>query len=59
MDCSVGVIINRLNYTRKYFKKAIENAWEERGESTEGCDTFSVEAVCLALRKWGVEHCLV
>ena len=58
MDCSVGVIINRLNYTRKYFKKAIENAWEERGESTEGCDTFSVEAVCLALRKWGVEHCL-
>ncbi len=58
MDCSVGVIINRLNYTRKYFKKAIENAWEERGESTERCDTFSVEAVCLALRKWGVEHCL-
>ena len=58
MDCSVGVIINRLNYTRKYFKKAIENAWEECGESTEGCDTFSVEAVCLALRKWGVEHCL-
>ena len=58
MDCSVGVIINRLNYTRKYCKKAIENAWEECGESTEGCDTFSVEAVCLALRKWGVEHCL-
>lgn len=58
MDCSVGVIINRLNYTRKYFKKAIENAWEERDESKEGCDTFSVEAVCLALRKWGVEHCL-
>ena len=22
MDCSVGVIINRLNYTRKYFKKS-------------------------------------
>ena len=26
MDCSVGVIINRLNYTRKYFKKREERS---------------------------------
>ena len=29
MDCSPDVIMNRLNYTRKYFKRAIENEQEE------------------------------
>lgn len=54
MDCTTGVIINRLNYTRKYMIKALENFEEE----TKAKVAFSVEAVCMALRKWSVDHCL-
>lgn len=54
MDCSVGVIINRLNYSRRYMIKALQNYQEENNIKT----TFSVEAVRLAFRKWSVEHCL-
>lgn len=54
MDCSVGAIINRLNYSRRYMIKALQNYQEENNIKT----TFSVEAVRLALRKWSVEHCL-
>lgn len=57
MDCSPSVIMNRLNYTRKYFKRAMENEQEENGRQGEEKDGFSVEAVCLALRKWAVDHC--
>lgn len=57
MDCSPDVIMNRLNYTRKYFKRAIENEREENEGRKEKPDDFSVEAVCLGLRKWAVEHC--
>lgn len=54
MDCTEGVIINRLNYTRKYMIKALENYQEEK--KIKVC--FSVEGVCMALRKWSVDHCL-
>lgn len=54
MDCTEGVIINRLNYTRKYLNKALENYQEEKKIKV----FFSVEAVCMALRKWSVDHCL-
>lgn len=54
MDCSVGVILNRLNYTRKYMIKALENYREE----TKVKVSFTVEAMCVALRKWSVDHCL-
>ena len=54
MDCTAGIIINRLNYTRKYMIKALENYQEEKKVIV----AFSVEAVCVALRKWSVDHCL-
>ena len=54
MDCSTGIILNRLNYTRKYMIKALENYHEE----TKVKGSFTVEAVCTALRKWSVDHCL-
>ena len=54
MDCTEGVIINRLNYTRKYLMKALENYHEEKKIKV----VFSVEAVCTSLRKWSVDHCL-
>ena len=57
MDCSPDVIMNRLNYTRKYFKRAMENEQEENGGRRSEEDGFSVEAVCLGLRKWAVDHC--
>ncbi len=54
MDCSTGIILNRLNYTRKYMIKALENYYDE----TKVKVSFTVEAVCSALRKWSVDHCL-
>ena len=54
MDCTEGVIINRLNYTRKYLIKALENYREEKNIKV----FFSIEAVCMSLRKWSVDHCL-
>lgn len=57
MDCSIGVILNRLNYTAKYIKKAMEIYNEERKDKKEKA-YFSIEIVCAALRKWSVDHCL-
>lgn len=54
MDCTVGIIINRLNYTRKYMIKALEEYQEEKKVKV----AYSVEAVCVALRKWSIDHCL-
>ena len=54
MGCSEGVIINRLNYTRKYLIKSMENYHEEKKVQVN----YSVEAVCTSLRKWSVDHCL-
>lgn len=54
MDCTEGVIINRLNYTRKYMMKALENYQEEKKIKV----FYSVETVCMSLRKWSVDHCL-
>lgn len=58
MDCSIGTILNRLNYTAKYIKKAIEIYNEEEGKEKKAKAYFSLEAICVALRKWSVDHCL-
>lgn len=57
MDCTPGVIMNRLNYARKYIQKAIENYYEENKDSNVKI-TFSVNELCTALRKWSVDNCL-
>ena len=54
MECAAGIIINRLNYTRKYMIKALEEHQEEKKVKV----AYSIEAVCLALRKWSIDHCL-
>ncbi len=54
MDCSEGIILNRLNYTRKYMIRALENYNDE----TKLNVFYSVEGVCRALRKWSTDHCL-
>lgn len=55
MGCSPKIIKNRLNYVRKYIKKAMEHYMEEH----EGIKVaFSVEIVCNALREWSIQHCL-
>lgn len=54
MECTTGIIINRLNYTRKYMIKALEEYQEEKKVKV----AYSIEAVCLALRKWSIDHCL-
>lgn len=54
MDCTAGIIINRLNYTRKYMIKALEEYQEEKKVKV----AYSIEAICLALRKWSIDHCL-
>lgn len=56
MGYSEGAIMNRLNYTKKYIQKAMENYQEEKGKT--GKMSFSVEAVCIALRKWSLDNCL-
>lgn len=56
MGYSEGAIMNRLNYTKKYIQKAMENYQEEKGQ--KGKMSFSVEAVCIALRKWSLDNCL-
>lgn len=58
MECSRGVIRNRLNYVRKYIKKAMENYVEEHGGEEQIKITFSIGLLCDALRRWSVEHCL-
>lgn len=57
MDCTPGVIMNRLNYAKKYIQKAIENYYEENKDSKVKI-AFSVNALCTALRKWAVDNCL-
>lgn len=54
MESSTGIVLNRLNYTRKYMIKALENYYED----TKVKVSFTVEAMCMALRKWSVDHCL-
>ena len=54
MDTEEGVIRNRLNYVRKYIIKAMEIHQEEKKEKVY----FTVDTVCLALRKWSMENCL-
>lgn len=54
MDCTAGIIINRLNYTRKYMIKALEEYQEEKKMKV----AYSIEAVCISLRKWSIDHCL-
>ena len=54
MDCSIGIVLTRLNYTAKYIKKAMEIHNEESKEKAQ----FSLDIVCAALRKWSVDHCL-
>lgn len=54
MECTEGVVINRLNYARKYMIKALEDYVDE----TKVQVAFSVEAMRGALRKWSVEHCM-
>lgn len=54
MDCAEGIILNRLNYTRKFMIRALEDYQEEKKIKV----SFSVGAVCAALRKWSVDHCL-
>ena len=51
---SVGVVINRLNYTHKYLSKKLEIYQEEQKEKVQ----FSVEMVCEALSKWAAENTL-
>ena len=56
MDCSVNVILYRLNYTNKFVKEAFAMYNEENGK--EGKLIFSAETISSALRNWSVEHCL-
>ena len=51
---SVGVVINRLNYTHKYLSKKLENYQEEQKVKVQ----FSVEMVCEALSQWAAENTL-
>lgn len=54
MHCTKEIVINRLNYIRKYMIKALENFQEEKNIKV----SFSIEAAWMALRKWSVEHCM-
>ena len=54
MGYHVGVILNRLNYSHKYFEKALEFYAEEHGVNVK----FSVEAVVKAMVHWSKEHAL-
>ena len=58
MDCAVGVILYRLNYTAKFLREACAMYNEEAGKERKEKAIFSVETVCSALRKWSVEHCM-
>ncbi len=54
MDCSKGVVINRLNYTRKYMTRALGNKKDETGVNV----FYSVDGMCMALRSWSMENCI-
>lgn len=54
MDYSEEAIINRLNYTHKYLKKALENYEEETKVNVQ----LSPEAIYRALKDWSQDNCL-
>lgn len=54
MNCSIGVVISRLNYTRKFINKVLEDVSEEKGLKM----SFHVAFVRNALRQWSLENCL-
>lgn len=54
MDCTTGVILNRLNYTRKYMMKALENHQAEKDVKV----AFSIDAVCAMFKTWSIDNCL-
>lgn len=54
MDSSIGTIISRLNYTRKFMLKVLENCKEEKDIEV----TFRVGTVRDGLRKWSVDNCM-
>lgn len=53
-DCSVGVILNRLNYTRKYMMKALENHQAEKNVKV----AFTIQTVAAMLETWSIDNCL-
>jgi len=54
MDTEEGVILNRLNYVRRFIMKAMEDYQEEKKEKM----IFSVDTICISLRKWSMANCL-
>ncbi len=54
MEEAEGVIINRLNYIRKYMLKVLEDFQQEKKVQV----AYSVEAVTIALRNWSMGNCL-
>lgn len=54
MEQRAGVILNRINYSHKYFAKALEIYAQENGANVK----FSVEAVSKAILYWTKEHAL-
>ena len=57
-DCTVGVVLYRLNYTAKFLREACVIYNEDAGKERKEKAIFSVETVCSALRKWSIEHCM-
>ena len=53
-DCSTGVILNRLNYTRKYMMKVLENHQAEKNIKV----TFAVQTVVAMMETWSIDNCL-
>lgn len=56
MDCTEGVILNRLNYARKFLQKALENYYEEEGKGEKEKVPFSLALLCGALEQWVADH---
>ncbi len=54
MGTEEGVILNRLNYVRRFIMMAMEDYQDEKKENL----SFSIELVCVALRKWSTANCL-
>lgn len=52
MDCTEGVILNRLNYARKFLQKAMENYYEEEGKGDKEKAVFSLSLLCGVLEQW-------
>ena len=54
MECSIGTVISRLNYVRKFMIKVLENCKEEKEIDV----SFHVGTVRSVFRKWSVDHCM-